>query len=281
MDTSAVTASQTRLRPDSEANGDAGFKAFGDDGFTFLDLVDMVNPLQHIPLISTLYRNLTGDTIDNVPRLVGGGLFFGPIGLASATVNVVLEESTGKDLGDHVVALISGDAPDEGEGAEGSVLAEGGGFADPALERPSAPMPEHGLSDEAAWELAAAGEPFADLTPPLNMAAFETAAGPRPVTSAPLAPPPGDDIDPDWVTPDSFEARAAAFYALEARRDTVRDQMAAYGAARQADHPGRAGPGAIGSGGGWFSETMLDALVRFQESRDQAILNRQTAAKAG
>ena len=28
-----------------------GFKIFGNDGFSFLDLVDIVNPLQHIPFI--------------------------------------------------------------------------------------------------------------------------------------------------------------------------------------------------------------------------------------
>ena len=49
--------------------------AWGEDGFTFGDLLDLINPLQHLPVISTLYRKLTGDEIAPAPRLLGGGLF--------------------------------------------------------------------------------------------------------------------------------------------------------------------------------------------------------------
>ena len=41
---------------------------------TFLDIVDAVNPLQHIPLISSIYRNISGDNISEVPKFVGGAL---------------------------------------------------------------------------------------------------------------------------------------------------------------------------------------------------------------
>ena len=33
-------------------------KPFGEDGLTFGDILDVINPLQHIPVISTIYRNL-------------------------------------------------------------------------------------------------------------------------------------------------------------------------------------------------------------------------------
>src|SRR3569833_1933690 len=42
-----------------------------DTGFSFGDLIDMVNPLQHIPVVGTLYRRITGDTINTVPKLSG------------------------------------------------------------------------------------------------------------------------------------------------------------------------------------------------------------------
>ena len=44
------------------------FTLFGEDGFTFADFLDIINPLQHIPVLSTLYRHLTGDTIDAAPE---------------------------------------------------------------------------------------------------------------------------------------------------------------------------------------------------------------------
>lgn len=91
------------------SDSDSEFKFFGDDGASFLDFVDMVNPLQHIPLVSTAYRAITGDEIDPAARLVGGTIFGGPIGLAASAFNVILEHNTGMDTGEHVLALFEGD----------------------------------------------------------------------------------------------------------------------------------------------------------------------------
>jgi len=82
--------------------------AFGDDGFGFDDLVDVINPLQHIPIISTIYRALTGDKIDVAPRLAGGALYGGFFGLISAAVNAAIEETTGHDIGDSVRLALFG-----------------------------------------------------------------------------------------------------------------------------------------------------------------------------
>ncbi len=86
------------------------FQAFGEDGFTFWDLLDVVNPLQHIPIVSTLYRNMTEDQLDPAPRVMGSTLFLGPIGLASSLLNVVVEHNTGKDVGEHVMAYFNDEA---------------------------------------------------------------------------------------------------------------------------------------------------------------------------
>ena len=103
-----------------------GTAIFGADGLTFDDLLDVINPLQHIPVVSTLYRHFTGDTIANGPRLAGGGLFGGLIGLAGAAVNIAIEEGTGRDIGDHVLAMLF-----EDDGAPGS---NGDGPARPAID---------------------------------------------------------------------------------------------------------------------------------------------------
>lgn len=77
---------------------------FGEDGFTFGDILDIINPLQHIPLVNTFYRKLTGDTIAPSMQIAGDALFGGPIGavvsIATTAVKSVFnseDESTEPD----------------------------------------------------------------------------------------------------------------------------------------------------------------------------------------
>jgi len=63
---------------------------------TFLDIVDAVNPLQHIPLISSIYRNISGDSISEVPKFVGGALYGGPLGLVAALGSYIIEAEKSK-----------------------------------------------------------------------------------------------------------------------------------------------------------------------------------------
>ena len=69
------------------------FKPFGDDGLTFGDIVDMINPLQHIPILGSLYRKFTGDMIDPAMKVAGGALFGGPIGAAVSLAAVFVGEA--------------------------------------------------------------------------------------------------------------------------------------------------------------------------------------------
>lgn len=77
----------------------------GDSDFGFFDLLDIINPLQHIPIVSTLYRELTGDTIKPAMKLAGGALLGGLGGLVSGVVDAVVETQTGKDIGQNMLAL--------------------------------------------------------------------------------------------------------------------------------------------------------------------------------
>ena len=71
----------TDVSPPVEKNG-----IFGKDGFTFGDILDIVNPLQHIPIVGSIYRNITGDTIAPAMQIAGGALFGGPIGAVVSLV---------------------------------------------------------------------------------------------------------------------------------------------------------------------------------------------------
>lgn len=75
------------------------------DSFSFHDLLDVVNPLQHLPVVGTVYRWITGDTIGNAARVVGDTLFGGPIGAVTGMFSALLKEGTGKDVGEHVISL--------------------------------------------------------------------------------------------------------------------------------------------------------------------------------
>lgn len=80
--------------------------------FGFGDLIDMVNPLQHIPVVSNLYRHFTGDEIRPISTIIGGAVFGGAAGAASGLVNAAIQEETGKDLTGNVLALVlDGETP--------------------------------------------------------------------------------------------------------------------------------------------------------------------------
>ncbi|MEK9967540.1 MAG: hypothetical protein VW600_00295 [Ferrovibrio sp.] len=100
---SAVAASGSEQGAKAEKGGNP---LFGKDGFTFSDFLDIINPLQHIPIVNTVYRAITGDKIDPGSRIVGGGLFGGPIGLVVSLVSGAVEEATGKDPGEHALAAL-------------------------------------------------------------------------------------------------------------------------------------------------------------------------------
>jgi hypothetical protein len=80
-----------------------------ESGFGFADLLDLVNPLQHIPVVSTLYRHLTGDKIGTAAKLAGDTLYGGPVGFLCSLGNTLFEGVTGKDMGDTVYAYLAGD----------------------------------------------------------------------------------------------------------------------------------------------------------------------------
>lgn len=80
---------------------------FGKDGINFKSILDTINPLQQIPGVSTLYREMTEDTISTGARLAGGALLGGPIGFALALANEIVGGITGKDIGGNLMAAVS------------------------------------------------------------------------------------------------------------------------------------------------------------------------------
>ncbi len=82
-------------------------KTSSEQSLSFSDFLSAINPLQHIPIIGSIYRAVTGDTISPVSRVIGGLLFGGPVGLITSAFNAVIEQTQGKDLGEQALALFS------------------------------------------------------------------------------------------------------------------------------------------------------------------------------
>lgn len=186
MTTIDLTLARQALTPAAKPATPAGDAA--DPLLSFETVVDAVNPLQHLPVVSTLYRSATGDEIGSAARLAGGFLFGGPLGLLTGAATIAFEALTGtsveeqaKTAAKRVAAALSGTAGTE-----------------PA---PSPALP---------W-LAAAPEPSERETGTPSEAALERAlaraAGPA-ETSA--------DTDPQAAAePPADPATVARLYALE------------------------------------------------------------------
>ena len=112
-----AVAAEQRQTASLDASGETGAGdiqtgKLTEESLGFEDLLDVVNPLQHIPIVSNLYREMTGDEISAPARILGGFLFGGPVGLVASAVNAIAEEATGRDLGEAAIATLFGDETD-------------------------------------------------------------------------------------------------------------------------------------------------------------------------
>jgi len=76
--------------------------------FSFHNLLSIVNPLEHLPIIGTLYRAITGTHIGVPERIAGDALYGGLWGAVSGIADAAFEAVTGKDFGSTVLALFTG-----------------------------------------------------------------------------------------------------------------------------------------------------------------------------
>ena len=86
---------------------DTGVKE--EEGF-FDHLLDVINPLQHLPIIGTIYRAITGDKMGSIEKIAGDTLYGGMWGAITAIADVAFEGITGKSFEDTALALFNGDS---------------------------------------------------------------------------------------------------------------------------------------------------------------------------
>ncbi len=101
------------------AKHDVTFFIHGDTP-DFSDVLDAINPLQQIPIIGTIYREITGEEISPASRIAGGALYGGPIGAALGAITSAIEYAIGEDPGKAAIAWVTGD---DGKHSTTSMLA--------------------------------------------------------------------------------------------------------------------------------------------------------------
>lgn len=101
---SSEGVTQITIRPQ---NAEEAF--FGRDGLTFGDLVDAVNPLNHIPIVSDLVGGASEEKPSVASKLLGGALLGGPIGFVASLANCIFEQATGHGVAGAVMAALSGE----------------------------------------------------------------------------------------------------------------------------------------------------------------------------
>ena len=146
------------------------------DGLSFGDVLSDLNPLQYLPVIGTIYRAVTGDTIPRPLReagsLVVSGLMGGPIGIATNLGILAAEKLSGIDVEDVAQGVLAALNPAHW-GGSGSVPAE---TAEATAQPPA--------SDAPASDAPASDAPSAAIAGSSPIAAPEAI---KPWTAAQLA----------------------------------------------------------------------------------------------
>ena len=85
---------------------------FGPDRqFGWDDFADLVNPLQHVPLVSIAYRAISGDKIYGAASLID--VAFGPLSGMGTVFQLAYQSTTGQSLEDQAVAAVFGPRANE------------------------------------------------------------------------------------------------------------------------------------------------------------------------
>jgi hypothetical protein len=158
---------------------------------SFGDIVDMLNPLEHIPVVSSVYRAITGDTINPVARVTGDILYGGAMGIGSAVLGGVgaiadteIASENGKDSSGLVLSALFG--PDETDNPVQLASADTGKTTSSPAAGNSLPPPA-GTQNMVVAQVANVAQPAqAALQIPVNSPNMPSSPAPN---AAPATPP--------------------------------------------------------------------------------------------
>jgi len=178
IDSSAVPRAMPREKASPVINdGHNGGPVEIQGDMSFWDFLDIINPLQHIPIVSTVYREITGDTIQPSMRIMGDMLYGGVIGGMASIANAVIEQATGQDVGETVMASLGFGGGDHPAASTAVADASGGPAASGSPAEPPAAGLAAALAAAKPADLASAPSPASAATgQPIRLAAASPAA---------------------------------------------------------------------------------------------------------
>lgn len=154
---------------------------------SFDDFLDAINPLQHIPVLSSLYRGITGESINPVSRIAGDALYGGVFGLASAAMSgagaladeIVAANNGGQRASEFLIASVLGSGVGETQMADAS----------PALIAQAHPQ---GSANAALFQTPATQSPILQIPDLKQTASADTPTTTIAEAGAPPSAPSGD-----------------------------------------------------------------------------------------
>jgi hypothetical protein len=238
------------------------------DGMTFADFLDIINPLQHLPIISTIYRAISGDKIGLAAKLVGGTLFGGPAGFLAQGVISAFESGAGKTTGEMLAELFHDVfGPDDAPDAAVALAANPSQSGAPETVTPAAPTKGDTRNATIAWQ---ANAPPAPLLPmPVERGALSTAHAPKTGTASPS----GNDAASRRIAATVAAAQRAQMGLLLAN---LQAETQAPASSLSENQPEAAAISEAGTApknpylprdaetGGWTSESMDQAIARYE-----------------
>jgi hypothetical protein len=165
----------------------------------------MINPLQHIPIVSSLYRAATGESINPIARIAGDTLYGGVFGLASAGLSALgaagdemfASINDGKSLSQTVVAGLFGDG--KSDAAPDIRLAQDTAPPDTTQTDTKPAMQMADAAPAGILQSTAAQSPILQ-TPDVTAAQLAAAAAPSAVAAASTANTAQDETTPPTDT---------------------------------------------------------------------------------
>jgi hypothetical protein len=109
---SAVETASNEAANPSASSAATHKDLFGADGPSFRDVLDAINPLNQIPIVSDILANVTGHTPSTGSKLAGGALAAlatGPIGFVATLANIIFEDGAGQSPANAVYAALTGE----------------------------------------------------------------------------------------------------------------------------------------------------------------------------
>jgi len=105
-----ITGSSFSLTPHAAVNAAVAPAAqpAAKHDFSFHDFLDIINPLQHLPVVGTIYRAITGDQIKTPEKIAGDAIYGGALGALSSVADAIYQQSTGRSFGDTILGWFTG-----------------------------------------------------------------------------------------------------------------------------------------------------------------------------